>query len=64
MHDNHCRYTLRVEPIILDKFGFIAKYKGRSKNKELEQMMIKRIKDFEKENGEITVKMIYEAINK
>ena len=38
---------------LLDKLGYIAKYEGRSKNKELEQMIRKRIAEFEKEHGKI-----------
>lgn len=53
MKDNLPRYTLRVNQILLDKLDYIAKYEGRSKNKELEQMIKKRIADFEKENGVI-----------
>ena len=49
MKDHLSRYTLRVEQILLDKLGYIAEYEGR----ELEQMIKKRIADFEKEHGEI-----------
>lgn len=52
MKDNLSRYTLRVEQVLLDKLGYIAEYEGR-KNRELEQMIKKRISDFEKEHGEI-----------
>ena len=51
--DHLSRYTLRVEQILLDKLGYIAEYEGRTKNRELEQMIKKRIADFEKEHGEI-----------
>ena len=51
MKDELCRYTLRVEKELLDKFGYIAEYEGRTKNRELEQMIKKRIRDFEKEHG-------------
>ena len=51
MKDSLSRYTLRVSPIILFKFGYIAEFDGRTKNKELEQLMKKRIADFEKEHG-------------
>ena len=51
MKENLCRYTLRVEKTLLDKFGYIAEYEGRTKNRELEQMIKKRILEFEKENG-------------
>lgn len=53
MRDNLSRYTLRIEPELLAKFGYIAEYEGRTKNRELEQMIKKRIRDFEKEHGEI-----------
>ena len=53
MKDNLSRYTLRIEQELLDKFGYIAEYEGRTKNRELEQMIKKRIKDFEAEHGEI-----------
>ncbi len=55
MKENLPRFTLRVNQILLDKLEYIAKYEGRTKNKELEQMIKKRIADFEKENGEITI---------
>ena len=53
MKDNLSRYTLRVEQELLDKLGYIAEYEGRTKNKELEQMIKKRIRDFEAEHGAI-----------
>ncbi|MEL7609725.1 MAG: hypothetical protein AAGU74_09485 [Bacillota bacterium] len=53
MKDALSRYTLRVSPMILFKFGYIAEFEGRTKNKELEQLMKKRIADFEKEHGTI-----------
>ena len=55
MKDNLSRYTLRVEQELLDKLGYIAEYEGRTKNKELEQMIKKRIAAFEKEHGVIDV---------
>lgn len=53
MRDNLSRYTLRIDKHMLDKLGYIAEYEGRTKNKELEQMIKKRIAEFEKENGKI-----------
>ena len=49
------RYTLRVTPELLEKLGYIAEYEGRTKNRELEQMIKKRIRDFEAEHGAIVV---------
>ena len=37
----------------LDKLGYIAEYEGRSKNKEIERLIIKRIAEFEAEHGTI-----------
>ena len=45
MKDELSRYTLRVEQKLLDKLGYIAEYEGRTKNRELEQMIKKRIRD-------------------
>lgn len=55
MEENVARYTLRVNKLLLEKLGYIAEYEGRTKNKELVQMIKKRIKDFEKENGKIEI---------
>ena len=53
--NNLSRYTLRVEQELLDKLGYIAEYEGRTKNRELEQMIKKRIREFEEEHGAIVV---------
>lgn len=55
MKDNLSRYTLRVPQILLDKLGYIAEYEGRTKNRELEQLIKRRIAAFEKAHGEISV---------
>lgn len=54
MKDNLPRYTLRVPRVLLDKLEYIADYEGRTKNKELEQLIKKRIAEFEQIHGEIT----------
>ena len=48
-------YTLRVSQMLLDKLGYIADFEGRTKNKELEQMIKKRVLAFEEQYGEIPV---------
>ena len=55
MKDNLPRYTMRVPKVLLDKLGYIADYEGRTKNKELEQLIKKRIAEFEQVHGEIPV---------
>ena len=45
--DNLPRYTLRIPQELLDKLGYIAEYEGRTKNREIEQLIKKRIAEFE-----------------
>ena len=49
------RYTLRIPQILLDKVGFIAEYEGRTKNKEIEQLIKRRIEEFEEIHGRIEI---------
>ncbi len=51
--DNLPRYTLRIPQELLDKLGYIAEYEGRTKNREIEQLIKKRIAEFEAVHGEI-----------
>lgn len=53
MKDSLPRYTLRVSQNILDKLAYIAEYEGRTKNKEIEQLIKKRIAEFEETHGKI-----------
>ena len=53
MKDSLSRFTLRVPQVLLDKLAYVAESEGRTKNKELEQMIKKRIADYEKVNGKI-----------
>ena len=53
MKDDFPRYTLRIPQILLDKIGYIDEYEGRTKNKEIEQLIKKRIAEFEAEHGAI-----------
>ena len=56
MADSLSRYTLRVEQELLDQLGYIAEYEGRTKNKELEQMIKRRVREFEAAHGKIDLK--------
>lgn len=53
MKDTLPRYTLRIPQVLLDKLGYIADYEGRTKNKEIEQLIKKRIAEFEQLHGAI-----------
>lgn len=43
MKDNLPRYTLRIPKILLDKLGYVAEYEGRTKNREIEQLIKKNM---------------------
>ena len=53
MKDNLPRYTLRVSQELLDKLAYIAQFEGRTKNKEIEQLIKKRAAEFEATHGSI-----------
>jgi len=53
MEDSIVRYTLRVNRKLFRKFRYIAEYEGRSANKEIEQYMKRRVRDFEERHGMI-----------
>ena len=53
MKDSLPRYTLRIPQELLDKLAYIAAYEGRTKNKEIEQLIKKRIAEFEEIHGTI-----------
>lgn len=55
MKDELLRYTLRIDRRLFQKFRYVAEYKGRSANKEIEQMLKKRVDAFENEHGEIVI---------
>ena len=57
MKDSLPRYTLRVPQELLDKLAYIANYEGRTKNKELEQLIKKHIDEFEAKHGKILLDM-------
>lgn len=55
MEDNLFRYTMRIDKKLYLKFRYIADYSGRSVNREIEQMLKRRVEKFEKEHGEIVL---------
>ena len=61
MNDSQPRYTLRVNRIVLDKLGYIAKYNARTKNKEIEWLIRQHIQTFEAEHGTITKNLILDV---
>lgn len=44
---------VRIEDDLKEKLKYIADYNGRSMNKEIEQLIIKHVRQFEKDNGPI-----------
>lgn len=53
MKDDLPRFTLRIDRSLLDKIGYVAEFEGRTKNKEIEQLIKKRISEFEASYGKI-----------
>ena len=53
MTDSKARFTLRIEPELLEKFGYIAEYDGRTRNGELLWMIRQLVEQFEREHGKI-----------
>ena len=51
--DNLVRYTLRVNRELFRKFRYVADSEGRSANREIEQFMKQRVKEFEEIHGKI-----------
>lgn len=49
------RFTLRVSKELLYKVSYIAKFNGRTKNKEISQILKKSVNEFEKKYGMISV---------
>ena len=45
--------TVRIDDIMLEKLGVIAQNEGRSKNREICILIRDKIKEYEKEFGEI-----------
>ena len=44
-------YALRIPTETMDKLKYIADRNGRSANKEIEQLILKHVADWEKKNG-------------
>jgi predicted DNA-binding protein len=47
-------YALRIPTETMNKLKFIAAYNGRSANKEIEQLILRHIAEFEKNQGLIS----------
>ena len=64
MPENLKRYTMRINDILLDKLEYIARADGRTKNKQLTQMIRKSISAYENKFGTITQELIEEMRDK
>ena len=56
MRKNYPRFTLRISAAMLEKIAFIAEYHGRTKNKQIENILKKQIAEFERLYGRIETK--------
>ncbi|MBR4857545.1 MAG: Arc family DNA-binding protein [Clostridia bacterium] len=48
-------FSLRISEELLEKIKFIASNNKRSANKEIEFILENAVKDYEKQNGEISI---------
>ena len=55
MDDKILQYTLRVDRLLFQKFRYIADSEGRSANKEIEQYLKRRVAEYKKEYGKISL---------
>lgn len=55
MTKNDCRYSLRINKDILAKLKSISEYEGLTLNAQLNIIIRRFIKEYEKENGEVHV---------
>ncbi len=54
MSSNMPQFTMRIDPLLLKKFRYVAEYNARSANRELETLIRRHVEEFEKEHGQIT----------
>ena len=47
--------AIRIKPDLMKKFRYVAAYNGRSANKEIEQLIRRRVEAFEREHGPISL---------
>ena len=47
--------AIRIKPDLMKKFRYVASYNGRSANKEIEQLIRRRVEAFEREHGPIEI---------
>lgn len=47
MLSDKLKFTLRVEPELMEKFRFAAEYEARSANRQLEVLMKRYVTEFE-----------------
>lgn len=55
MLSNLPKYTLRIQRDLLNKMKYAAEFEGRSTNKQIEFLIKKYIKEFEKTHGKIQI---------
>ena len=54
MPSNLPQFTIRIDPLLLKKFRYVAEYNARSSNREAEILIKEHDQKFEEQNGQIT----------
>jgi len=55
--------SIRIDPELMVKLRYIANENGRSGTKEIEQLIIRHIKEYEQDYGEIKSKDVSKLYN-
>ena len=55
------QFSLRIKPELIEKLKFIAHENSRSINKEIEQIILKYIREYEQDFGPISKADIYKT---
>lgn len=54
MPSNLPQFTVRIDPLLLKKFRYVAESNARSANREAETLIKKHVEEYEQKNGKIT----------
>ncbi|MFA9379487.1 MAG: Arc family DNA-binding protein [Acetanaerobacterium sp.] len=56
MPSNLPQFTIRIDPVLLEKLRYVAEYNARSANREVELLIRRHVEAFEREHGQFNTK--------
>nr|WP_249293762.1 Arc family DNA-binding protein [Fumia xinanensis] len=54
MPSNLPQFTIRIDPLLLKKFRYVAESNARSANREAETLIKEHVENYERQHGTIT----------